>query len=77
MRQVMGGLPKVESLVTILDGVEQSREQIGRQEKVEGMDWLYCERAGDSGVAVSMTVNNFMLRFQTYIFLAWEASGWT
>lgn len=50
----MSGLPEVESLVTVLNGVEEGRDKVGRQEEVECIDWFQCETTGDSNKVVSI-----------------------
>lgn len=53
MGEVMSGFPKVESLITVLDGIEEGGQQVGGQKGGEHVDGLNDEQTRRSSGVVS------------------------
>lgn len=49
----MSGFQEVECLITVLDWIEQSRDQVGSQKQIKRTDGFYSEKAWFSRAAVS------------------------
>lgn len=49
MRQVMGGFPVIECLITVLNWREDSRNQVRNKEAVKGRDGLDRKCTGNPG----------------------------
>lgn len=62
MSEVVGGLQKVESLITVLNWIEQSRDQVGSQEHIKRVDGFYREKAWFSRGPVSTCLCTTPLR---------------